>query len=93
MEETLGGAKTLIAYRQQNNAGDTMEDLSIIARDLGAKVLADRADRHRPAGQHRPDSTLAFMVALVGSILAIRARMGIGIVVAFMNYSEMLQVA
>ncbi len=37
MEETLAGAKTLIAYRQQTQAGDTMEDLSIIARDLGAK--------------------------------------------------------
>jgi len=89
MEETLGGAKTLIAYRQQAQAGDTMEDLSIIARDLGAKSSLIGLVTG-PLVNVAQTAQLAF-IALVGSILAIQGALGIGIVVAFLNYSEMLQ--
>lgn len=89
MEETLAGAKTLIAYRQQEQAGDTMEDLSIIARDLGAKSSLTGLITG-PLVNIAQTAQLAF-IALVGSILAIQGTLGIGIVVAFLNYSEMLQ--
>ena len=89
MEETLAGAKTLIAYRQQTQAGDTMEDLSIIARDLGAKSSLMGLITG-PVVNIAQTAQLAF-IALVGSILAIQGAIGIGIVVAFLNYSEMLQ--
>ena len=89
MEETLGGAKTLIAYRQQEQAGDTMEDLSIIARDLGARSSLTGLITG-PLVNIAQTAQLAF-IALVGSILAIQGTLGIGIVVAFLNYSEMLQ--
>ena len=89
MEETLAGSKTLIAYRQQEQAGDTMEDLSIIARDLGAKSsfvgLATG-----PLVNIVQTTQLAF-IALVGSIMAIQGTIGLGIVISFLNYSEMLQ--
>jgi len=89
MEETLAGAKTLIAYRQQTQAGDTMEDLSIIARDLGAKSSLTGLVTG-PLVNIAQTAQLAF-IALVGSILAIQGAIGIGIVVSFLNYSEMLQ--
>ena len=89
MEETLAGSKTLIAYRQQEQAGDTMEDLSIIARDLGAKSsfvgLATG-----PLVNIVQTTQLAF-IALVGSVMAIQGTIGLGIVISFLNYSEMLQ--
>jgi ABC-type multidrug transport system fused ATPase/permease subunit len=89
MEETLVGAKTLIAYRQQEQAGDTMEDLSIIARDLGAKSsLAGLTTG--PLVNVVQNTQLAF-IALVGAILTIQGSLEIGIVVSFLNYSEMLQ--
>jgi ABC-type multidrug transport system fused ATPase/permease subunit len=89
MEETLVGAKTLIAYRQQAQAGDTMEDLSIIARDLGAKSsLAGLTTG--PLVNVVQNTQLAF-IALVGAILTIQGSLEIGIVVSFLNYSEMLQ--
>jgi ABC-type multidrug transport system fused ATPase/permease subunit len=89
MEETLVGAKTLIAYRQQEQAGDTMEDLSIIARDLGAQSsLAGLTTG--PLVNVVQNTQLAF-IALVGAILAIQGSLEIGVVVSFLNYSEMLQ--
>jgi ATP-binding cassette, subfamily B, bacterial len=88
MEETLAGAKTLIAYRQQEQAGDTLEDLSIIARDLGAKSSFIGLTTG-PLVNVAQTTQLAF-IALVGSILAIQGAIGIGIVVSFLNYSEML---
>ncbi|MBK8048112.1 MAG: ABC transporter ATP-binding protein [Anaerolineales bacterium] len=89
MEETLAGSKTLIAYRQQTQAGDTMEDLSILARDLGAKSsLVGLATG--PLVNVVQTAQLAF-IALVGSILAIQGTIGLGVVISFLNYSEMLQ--
>jgi ATP-binding cassette, subfamily B, bacterial len=89
MEETLVGAKTLIAYRQQEQAGDTMEDLSIIARDLGAQSsLAGLTTG--PLVNVVQNTQLAF-IALVGAILTIQGSLEIGIVVSFLNYSELLQ--
>ena len=89
MEETLAGAKTLIGYRQQTQAGDTMEDLSLTARDLGARSSFTGLITG-PLVNVVQTTQLAF-IALVGSILAIQGALGSGIVVAFLNYSEMLQ--
>lgn len=89
MEETLVGAKTLIAYRQQEQAGDTMEDLSIIARNLGAQ--ASLAGLTTGPLVNVVQSTQLAFIALVGAILAIQGSVAIGVVVSFLNYSEMLQ--
>ena len=89
MEETLVGAKTLITYRQQEQAGDTMEDLSIIARDLGAQ--ASLAGLTTGPLVNVVQSTQLAFIALVGAILAIQGSVAIGVVVSFLNYSEMLQ--
>ena len=89
MEETLVGAKTLIAYRQQEQAGDNMEDLSIIARDLGAQ--ASLAGLTTGPLVNVVQSTQLAFIALVGAILAIQGSVAIGVVVSFLNYSEMLQ--
>lgn len=89
MEETLAGAKTLIAYRQQGRAGDTLEDLSVVARDLGAKSSLTGLTTG-PLVNVVQNTQLAF-IALVGAILAIQGQIEIGIVVSFLNYSEMLQ--
>lgn len=89
MEETLAGDKTVIAYSQQNNTGDRLEELSMQARDVGAKAQF-AALTVSPMVSVVQNSQSA-LVALVGSILAIQGYIPFGTVVAFMTYSAQLQ--
>jgi ATP-binding cassette subfamily B protein len=89
MEETLAGNKTIIAYSQQNNTSDQLEELSMASRDTGAK--AQFTSLVVSPVVNIVQNSQAALVALVGSILAINGQIEFGLVVAFMTYSAQLQ--
>jgi ATP-binding cassette subfamily B protein len=89
MEETLAGNKTIIAYGQQNNTGDELEELSMIARDTGAKAQFTSLVVSPVVSLVQNAQTA--LVALVGSILAIDGQIEFGLVVTFMTYAAQLQ--
>jgi ATP-binding cassette subfamily B protein len=89
MEETLAGSKTIIAYSQQNNAADALEELSMASRDTGAK--AQFASLVVSPVVSIVQNSQSALVALVGSVMAINGSIEFGLVVAFMTYSAQLQ--
>ncbi|MFN8475992.1 MAG: ABC transporter ATP-binding protein [Anaerolineae bacterium] len=89
MEEALAGNKTIIAYGQQRNSGDALEDLSIEARNVGSK--AQFAALTTGPIVNVVQNTQSALVALVGSIMAIQGYIEFGLVVTFMTYSAQLQ--
>jgi ATP-binding cassette subfamily B protein len=89
MEETLAGSKTIIAYSQQNNSSDALEELSIASRDTGAK--AQFTSLVVSPVVNIVQNSQSALVALVGSIMAINGSIEFGLVVSFMTYSAQLQ--
>jgi len=89
MEETLAGDKTIMAYNQQNRSSDAAEELSLEARDLGAKAQFTALITSPVMGVVQ--NTQAALVALVGSIMAIQGTIEFGLVITFTTYSAQLQ--
>lgn len=89
MEEALAGNKTIIAYGQQQQSGDALEDLSIEVRDTGAKALL--ASLSVTPIVNVAQNTQQAIIALVGSIMAIQGVFGFGTVLTFITYSAQLQ--
>lgn len=89
MEEALAGNKTILAYGQQRQSGDSLEDLSVGVRDTGAKAML-AALSVTPIVNVAQNSQQA-IIALVGSIMAIQGEFGFGTVLTFITYSGQLQ--
>ncbi len=89
MEESLAGNKTILAYGQQRQSGDNLEDLSIGVRNTGAKAML--AALSVTPIVNVAQNTQQALIALVGSIMAIQGEFGFGIVLTFITYSAQLQ--
>jgi ABC-type multidrug transport system fused ATPase/permease subunit len=89
MEEALAGNKTILAYGQQRQSGDSLEDLSLGVRDTGSKAML-AALSVTPIVNVAQNSQQA-IIALVGSIMAIQGEFGFGTVLTFITYSGQLQ--
>jgi ATP-binding cassette subfamily B protein len=89
MEEALAGNKTILAYGQQRQSGDSLEDLSVGVRDTGAKAML-AALSVTPIVNVAQNAQQA-IIALVGSIMAIQGVFGFGTVLTFITYSGQLQ--
>ncbi|NCC36829.1 MAG: ABC transporter ATP-binding protein, partial [Chloroflexia bacterium] len=89
MEEALAGNKTILAYGQQRQSGDSLEDLSVGVRDTGAKAMLASLSVS-PIVNVAQNSQQA-IIALVGSIMAIQGEFGFGTVLTFITYSGQLQ--
>lgn len=89
MEEALAGNRTILAYGQQRQSGDSLEDLSVGVRDTGAKAMLASLSV-TPIVNVAQNSQQA-IIALVGSIMAIQGEFGFGTVLTFITYSGQLQ--
>lgn len=89
MEEALAGNKTILAYGQQPQSGDSLEDLSIGVRNTGARAMLASLSV-TPIVNVAQNSQQA-IIALVGSIMAIQGEFGFGTVLTFITYSSQLQ--
>jgi ATP-binding cassette subfamily B protein len=89
MEEALAGNKTILAYGQQRQSGDSLEDLSVDVRNTGAKAML-AALSVTPIVNVAQNAQQA-IIALVGSIMAIQGVFGFGTVLTFITYSGQLQ--
>lgn len=89
MEEALAGNKTILAYGQQRQSGDSLEDLSVGVRNTGAKAMLASLSV-TPIVNVAQNSQQA-IIALVGSIMAIQGEFGFGTVLTFITYSGQLQ--
>lgn len=89
MEEALAGNKTILAYGQQRQSGDSLEDLSLDVRNTGAKAMIASLSVS-PIVNVAQNSQQA-IIALVGSIQVIQGDFGFGTVLTFITYSSQLQ--
>lgn len=83
MEETIAGERTVIAYRQQERAADTLEEASIAARNTGAKAQI-MSLVISPLTVMCTYLDLA-IVGLIGSVLVLRGITTIGTLSSFLS--------
>jgi ATP-binding cassette subfamily B protein len=83
MEETLDGERTVIAYRQQNQAADTLEDASVKVRNIGAKAQILSLVIN-PLTVMSTYLDLA-IVGLIGSVFVLRDIIGVGTLSSFLS--------
>ncbi len=86
LEETVSGAKVVIAYDRQEEAIASFEEISLAARDAGLKATFV-AILGRPITQVLTNLDLA-LVALVGGLLVLRGATDVGTVAAFLQYTR-----
>lgn len=90
MEETIGGAKVVIAYNQQAEAIDSFEEISAAAMQVGIKARFI-ALLSRPITQVLTNLDVA-LVTLVGTFLTLRGEADVGIVATFLQYTRQFSI-
>jgi ATP-binding cassette subfamily B protein len=83
MEETLDGERTVIAYRQQKHAADSLEDASVRARNSGAKAQILSLVIN-PLTVMSTYLDLA-IVGLIGSVFVLRDIVSVGTLSSFLS--------
>lgn len=90
MEETIGGAKVVIAYNQQAEAIENFEEISAAAMQVGIKARFI-ALLSRPITQVLTNLDVA-LVTLVGTFLTLRGEADVGIVATFLQYTRQFSI-
>lgn len=90
MEETIGGAKVVIAYNQQAEAIENFEEISAAAMQVGIKARFISL-LSRPITQVLTNLDLA-LVTLVGTFLTLRGEADVGIVATFLQYTRQFSI-
>jgi len=88
MEETISGEKTVIAYRRQDAAVASFEDISLASRDASIKAQFI-ALISRPITLVLTNLDVA-LVALVGGLMVLQGATNIGVVATFLQYTRQL---
>ncbi|NEQ42721.1 MAG: ABC transporter ATP-binding protein [Leptolyngbya sp. SIOISBB] len=88
MEETISGEKTVIAYRRQDAAVESFEEISLASRDASVKAQFI-ALISRPVTLVLTNLDVA-LVALVGGFLVLRGASNVGVVSTFLQYTRQL---
>lgn len=88
MEETISGEKTVIAYRRQDEAVASFEEISLASREASVKAQFI-ALISRPVTLVLTNLDVA-LVALVGGLLVLRGATNIGVVATFLQYTRQL---
>jgi ATP-binding cassette subfamily B protein len=88
MEETISGEKTVIAYRRQDSAVASFEEISLASRDASIKAQFI-ALISRPITLVLTNLDVA-LVALVGGLMVLQGATSIGVVATFLQYTRQL---
>ncbi|MBE9139797.1 ABC transporter ATP-binding protein [Nodosilinea sp. LEGE 07088] len=88
MEETISGEKTVIAYRRQDAAVASFEEISLASREASVKAQFI-ALISRPVTLVLTNLDVA-LVALVGGLLVLQGATNVGVVATFLQYTRQL---
>ncbi len=88
MEETISGEKTVIAYRRQDEAVESFEDISAASRDASIKAQFI-ALISRPVTLVLTNLDVA-LVALVGGVMVLQGATDVGVIATFLQYTRQL---